>query len=112
MATTTSTATCPKCGANAIEGVPCACQSRRVLRFIQQLDCGHCSRTIAAVILAEPRAPVLVPSGLRCRWCGGQPQPGETIRQSVYPTLPRIATRVGRPPRWLQEQRRLERSAS
>lgn len=94
------------------EGTACACQSRRILRFIQQLDCGLCSRMIATVILAEPGAPVLVPRGLRCRWCGGQPQPGETVRQTVYPRLPRIAPRVGRPPRWLEEQRRLERNAS
>ena len=106
------TATCTDCGATVIDGSACACHSRRVLRFIQQLDCGHCSRTIGAVILAEPRTPVLVPRDLRCRWCGGQPQSGETIRQTIYPTLSRIAPRVGRPPRWLEEQRRLERSAS
>src|SRR6266568_1303869 len=112
MTPTNGIATCPDCGATAGEGGACACQSRRVLRFIQQLDCGHCARTIGVVILAQLRAPVLVPRGLRCRWCGGQPQPGETISQNVYPTLPRIASRVGRPPRWLEEQRRLERSAS
>src|SRR5437868_2658753 len=106
--------TCPDCGTTtvaptleAVDAAVCACPPAPPgVRYLAELVCAHCSRTIGVVILTGPRSPVLVPRGLRCRWCGGQPLVGEVLSQKVYPTLPKMeAPHRGRPPRWLVEQR-------
>src|ERR1700716_2498143 len=112
--------TCPDCGTTtlaptlgAADAAVCTCPpAPHRLSYVVELNCGQCARTIGSVVLAQPRAPVLVPRTLRCRWCNGPPQPGDIISQKVYPTLPKMeAPHPGRPPRWLAEQRRRERSA-
>src|SRR5438128_2263618 len=110
--------TCPDCGTTtvaptleAVDAAVCACPpAPHRVRYVVELNCGHCARTIGGVVLAEPRAPVLIPRNLRCRWCNGPPQPGDIISQTVYTPLPKMAApHRGRPPHWLAEQRRLER---
>ena len=44
---------------------------------------------------------------MRCGQCGGRPVVDDVLEVSVYPDLPRVQARRGRPPRWLVEQRRL-----
>jgi hypothetical protein len=103
--------TCPVAATlDELDAAKCACPPLpRHVRCLVELNCGHCSRTIGAAILPDPGSPILVPHNLRCRWCGGQPQPGDIIRQIIYPTLPKMAPpHRGRPPRWLVEQRRRE----
>ena len=106
---------CPDCGSTTVGatlGAVCSCQGRPSYRYLTQLACMLCSREVATVVTRQPNAPILVPRHLRCRECGGQPLAGETFRQVVYPSVPFEQPRRGRPPRWLVEQRRLERSAS
>jgi len=110
---------CPDCGSPMVEailddvfGAACACQARRTYRYLTELVCTLCSREVATVVTDQPNAPIRVPRQLRCQHCGGQPLAGETVRQVVYPRVPPERPRRGRPPRWLVEQRRLERSAS
>jgi len=110
---------CPDCGTTVVGarlddvlGAACACQERRTYRYLTELVCTLCSRVVATVVSGQPKASVWVPRQLRCRHCGGQPLAGETVRQVIYPKVPLEQPRRGRPPRWLVEQRRLDRSAS
>ena len=110
---------CPDCGTTTVGatlkdvlGAVCACQARRTYRYLVELVCTLCSRVVATVVVDKPNVPIWVPRQLRCRHCGGQPLAGETVRQVVYPRVPLEQPRRGRPPRWLVEQRRLDRSAS
>ena len=97
---------CPDCGTISIaptldelDAMRCGCPpAPRRMRFIVELQCAHCARTIGGVVIAHLRAPVLVPRNLRCRWCNGPPQPGEVLEQVIYATLPRMVPRLGRPP--------------
>jgi DNA-directed RNA polymerase subunit RPC12/RpoP len=110
---------CPNCGTtivgarldDVLDGA-CACQARRTYRYLTELVCTLCSRVVATVESAQPKASIWVPRQLRCPHCGGQPLAGETVRKVVYPSVPLEQPRRGRPPRWLVEQRRLDRSAS
>ena len=109
---------CADCGTIIVASTPddvlgavCACAGRRVVRHLVELVCAHCAREIGTVVLAGPRAPILVPRRLRCLVCGGQPIPGERTEQITYSPMPRVVARRGRSPRWLVEQRRLQRSA-
>jgi DNA-directed RNA polymerase subunit RPC12/RpoP len=110
---------CPDCGTTIVGATPdevigaaCACQARRTYVYLTELVCTLCSREVATVVTGQPNASIWVPRQLRCRPCGGQPLAGETARQVVYPRVPLEQPRRGRPPRWLVEQRRLDRSAS
>ena len=110
---------CADCGTTTIAatfedvlGAVCACQARRTYRYRVELVCTLCSRTVATAIVDQPGAPIRLPRQLRCLHCGGQPITGETFRQVVYPSVPREQPRRGRPPQWLVDQRRLERTAS
>ena len=82
-----------------LDAMACACPpTPQAVRHLLELNCSLCARTIGAVILAEPRAPVLVPPIWRCHCCGGQPQPGDILSQTVYVQLPKMARpRRGRP---------------
>src|SRR6266853_280333 len=106
------TDTCPDCGTSIVAatsddvlGAVCACAGRRIVRHLVELICAHCAREIGTVVLAGPRAPVLVPRHLRCPHCGGQPIPGERTEQITYSPMPRVVPRRGRPPKWLRELR-------
>ena len=110
---------CPDCGTTIVGatldevlGTDCACQDGRTYRYLTELVCMLCSRVLATAVTCQPKAPILVPRRLRCLHCGGQPLPGETVRQVLYPSVPIEPARRGRPPRWLVEQRRQNRSAS
>jgi hypothetical protein len=110
---------CPDCGTTIVGAMPedvlgaaCACQGRRTYRYLTELVCTLCSRVVATVVSGQPNAPIWVPRQLRCRHCGGQPLAGETVRQVIYPSAPLEQPRRGRPPRWLVEQRRVDRNAS
>jgi len=110
---------CPDCGTTTVGatiddvlGAACGCQTRRTYRYLVELVCSLCSRFVATAIAEQPRTPILVPRQLRCRHCGGQPLAGEALCQAVYPSVSHEKPRRGRPPRWLVEQRQLERTAS
>jgi DNA-directed RNA polymerase subunit RPC12/RpoP len=110
---------CSDCGTTTVGATPedvlgaaCACQARRTYRYLVELVCTLCSRQVGTAVVDQPQAPIRVPRQLRCSHCGGQPVAGEAVRQVVYPSVPREPARRGRPPRWLLDQRRLERNAS
>ena len=99
---------CSDCGSTLVaatledlDAMACACPpTPRAVRYVVELNCSMCARTIGAVILPEPRAPIMAPRNLRCGWCGGQPQPGDILSQTVYAQLPKMArSRRGRPPK-------------
>ena len=93
-------------------GAACACHAHRTYRYLTELVCMLCSSVVGTVVVDQPKASIWVPRQLRCPHCGGQPLAGETVRQVVYPSVPIEQPRRGRPPRWLVEQQRLDRSGS
>ena len=110
---------CPDCGSTIVgatlddvPGAACDCRARRTYRYLTELVCTLCSRVVGTVVVDKPNVPIWVPRQLRCGHCGGQPLAGETVRKAIYPSVPLVQPRRGRPPRWLVEQRRLDRSAS
>src|SRR5437763_1020201 len=82
---------CADCGTVSVGATPadvlaavCACAGRRNVRHLVELVCVHCARHVATVVLAQPRAPILVPRQLRCLICGGQPITGDRTTQTSY----------------------------
>ena len=110
---------CPDYGTTTVGATPedvlgaaCACRGRRTYGYLTELVCTLCSRVVATVGFDRPMASIWVPRQLRCSHCGGQPLAGDTVRQVVYPRVALEQPRRGRPPRWLVEQRRIEKNAS
>lgn len=93
-------------------GAVCACHARRTYRCLTDLVCTLCSRAVGTVGFDRPMASIWVAPQLRCSHCGGQFMAGETVRKVVYTSVPLEQPRRGRPPRWLVEQRRVDRNAS
>ncbi len=95
-----------------LDALVCACAGAKpTVQYLARLVCLSCARPIATIVLGDPRQPVLVPPALRCSQCGGQPVLDSIDTHRLEPQLPRQHVRRGRPPRWLVEQRRLERIA-
>jgi len=106
---------CNKCGAvfisptadEVLEFVAnCTCQQRHFTQYLVELVCVMCGRPVGTLVAQRPAARIMVPQEMRCGQCGGRPVVDDVLEVSVYPDLPRVQGRRGRPPRWLVEQRR------
>jgi hypothetical protein len=98
-----------------VDAACCACKPiERHYVYLVELVCMLCARRLGDAVAPTSTAPIYVTAQLRCPHCGGQPWPsGHVSRRDVtkYPAFTDRPPRRGRPPRFLLEQRRLERSA-
>jgi hypothetical protein len=98
-----------------LDAACCACKPiDRQYVYLVELVCMLCARRLGDAVAASSSAPIYVSALLRCPNCGGQPSPsGDVSCRDIteYPTFADSPPRRGRPPRWLVDQRRLERSA-
>ncbi|HEY1296616.1 MAG TPA: hypothetical protein VGJ60_26355 [Chloroflexota bacterium] len=104
------TDTCEDCGATIVAatadevlGVSCACHQQHTTQYLVELGCLMCGREVSTVTVSRVDARILIPGGLRCDQCGGQPVVSDVCAVSVYPNLPRMHVRRGRPPGTRQE---------
>lgn len=106
---------CNKCGAVFISPTAdevlelvanCTCQRRHSTRYVVELVCAMCGRPVGTLIAQRAAARIMVPRETRCSQCGGRPVVDSVLEVAVYPDMPRVQVRRGRPPRWLAEQRR------
>ena len=85
----------------------CTCQRRHSTQYLVELVCVMCGRPVGTFVAKRATARIMVPQEMRCGQCGGRPVVDDVLQVPVYPDLPRVQARRGRPPRWLVEQRRL-----
>jgi DNA-directed RNA polymerase subunit RPC12/RpoP len=76
----------------------CACQSRRIVRYVAELVCLACGRPIGSISVPRPDSRLLARHRLRCSHCGGMPFVDEFYPVSDYPDLPLLPAKRGRPP--------------
>ncbi|MBV9322857.1 MAG: hypothetical protein JO352_03595 [Chloroflexi bacterium] len=104
------TDTCEDCGATIVAatadevlGASCACHQQRTTQHLVELACLMCGRAVGTLTVARVDARILIPRGLRCDPCGGQLVVSDVFAVSVYPNLPRMHVKRGRPPGTHQE---------
>ena len=101
---------CDDCGsiitgatADDVLAASCRCHERRTTQLVVELVCLMCGRELGTVQVPKVTTRVLIPTGLRCDRCGGQPVVDDIYSVSVYPNLPPMHVKRGRP-----HKRRLE----
>ncbi|MBV9168839.1 MAG: hypothetical protein JOZ81_01985 [Chloroflexi bacterium] len=96
--------TCDDCGAVIVGATvedclaaTCACNQGRIVGHVVDLGCMQCGREIHTLTVPHVDSRILIPAGLRCTVCGGQPIVSDMTAVSVYPDLPKMKVKPGRP---------------